>query len=66
MLLPDLIADCNESIRVHHASGHFATDEATARLIANGLNPDEAAQLLAQPVDEALFVQYRTWPKDGV
>ncbi len=46
MHLPHLIAEANEQIRVHHASGHVSTAEAAARLVANGLNAEQAAALL--------------------
>lgn len=62
MFLQDLIAEVSQSVLVHHASGHFTTEEATARLVANGMSETAAAELLAEPVDPALFDQYGTWP----
>ncbi len=64
MLLSDLVGECNESIVGHHASGHFDREEATARLVANGMSPDYAATWLDQPVDPALFDRYKTYPTD--
>jgi hypothetical protein len=64
MRLSDLVAEANESVWVHHASGHFSADEATARLVANVLSPDAAAELLVLPVSVALFDQYKTWPAE--
>ena len=60
----DLIAEVNEAIRVHHASGFFSRAEATARLMANGLNIEQAADLLDQPVDVALFDEWKTYPPE--
>jgi len=64
MLLSDLINECNESVRVHHASGHFDRDRATAMLTANGLTEQAARDVLAQPVDAALFDKYKTYPPE--
>lgn len=60
--LHDVISEFNEFIRVHHASGHFARETAMARLVANGLSLNEANAVLDQPVDPALFDEYKTWP----
>ena len=65
MLLSDLIAECGESIVVHHASGHFDRERATAGLVANGLTGERAAELLNQPVDPALFDKYKTYPRES-
>ncbi len=65
MFLSELNGLCAESIRVHHASGHFTTAEATARLKGLDLDDTQAAQVLAAPVDDGLFVKYRTWPKEN-
>ncbi|MFC6017784.1 hypothetical protein ACFP2T_16405 [Plantactinospora solaniradicis] len=64
MRLNDLNNQVNESIRVHHASGHFDREEAMARLTANGLTEVQAKDLLAQPVDVGLFHEYGTYPPE--
>ncbi len=63
MRLSDLNNEIAESIRVHHASAHFTTDEAAKRLLALGMGEARVAAVLAEPVDEALFVKYKTSPK---
>lgn len=67
MYLSDLYGEIAESIRVHHASGHFDREEAMGRLV-NGcsFSSDEAAQILAQPVGADLFAEYKTWPAEGI
>ncbi|MFJ8690201.1 hypothetical protein [Micromonospora wenchangensis] len=62
MLLPDLLGECNQSIAVHHASGHFTHGDAVARLAANGLTVARAHALLDEPICPSLFDQYKTWP----
>jgi hypothetical protein len=55
-----------ESIRVHHASGHFTRDEAHARLRVAGfgeMTPEAADDLLDEPVDPSLFGLYGTHPR---
>lgn len=64
MLLSDLLGEIAESIRVHHASGHFDRDEATWRLTGGcGMSDEQAQETLALPVGDDLFGKYRTWPK---
>jgi hypothetical protein len=62
MFLSDLIGECNESVVVHHASGHFTRDHAVAVLTANGLTETRANELLEEPVGPKLFDHYKTWP----
>lgn len=62
MFLSDLIGECNESVVVHHASGHFTRDHAVAVLTANGLDTAKATALLDAPVNPDLFDHYKTWP----
>jgi hypothetical protein len=64
MRLSDLDNEVRESICVHHASGHFAHEEATARLVATGLTSDQAAEALTRTVDVALFFKYKTFPPE--
>lgn len=62
MLLSDQVGECNQSITVHHASGHFTRERAIAGLTANGLTAEQAHALLDEPVCPSLFDQYKTWP----
>ncbi len=65
MFLSELNTQVAESIRVHHASGHFVRDEAVARLAALGYDPAVVDEILSWPVTDDQFAQHRTWPKDG-
>lgn len=67
MLLRELTAEIAESIRTHHASGHFSHATAHARLVANvGMSAAEANAVLASPVEPYLYNEWKTYPPDGV
>jgi hypothetical protein len=63
MRLTDLHNEIADSIRVHHASGHFDHDRAHAGLTAQtGCTAEHADAVLAAPVPERLYDEYKTFP----
>lgn len=66
MLLSDLYDEIADSIRTHHASGHFSHDEAMERLVkGQGMTSTRAAEVLAAPVPFLMFDKFKTYPADG-
>lgn len=66
MRLSDLYSQIADSIRVHHASGHFDHQTARNRLIAQtGVDVWRADDILALNVPASMFDEYKTWPPSG-
>lgn len=63
MLLSDLYCEIADSVRVHHASGHFTHAEAQMRLSAQtGCDETEASRILAAYVPERLYDEFKGVP----
>jgi hypothetical protein len=63
MPLADLHSEIADAFRVHHASGHFDHDTAHARLTAQtGCDAAEADRILAAPVPDRLYDEFKTYP----
>lgn len=61
MTKADITDMVTESIRVHHATGHFDEEKAIARLKVAGFaerTDEQAAELLAEPVDAAAIARH--------
>lgn len=67
MLASDLHDEIADSIRVHHASGHFTHAEAVVMMIAQtGWSTGRVKDRLALPVTDDDFAAYGTFPPGGV
>ncbi len=66
MFLSELNAQTAESIRVHHASGHFTRDEVSPASPRSATTRSWSTRSCSWPVTDDQFAQHRTWPKGRV
>ncbi len=67
MHMTELNGQIADSIRVHHASGHFDHGEARDRLVAQtGCDEAKADEILAADIPAGMYDEYKTWPRGGV